>query len=335
MRANRLANEIESGNTNLNARNNAPKNPRNGAVSLPSQAGPGLSIKGSAGPFTVHASNFAAGTTEADIESALHSDVLDANGTSCLISCELVTTRPAVVVEMVFSEKSVADRIINKFNNLKADGRLLKVEYVRPDVSKDHTSRRPTATNSNVAQSIEPGPDPDLAIAVEGDIDMDAVEPNPEYNATSYDHDREAADRDRRDRDRDRDGFVPNSKRDERRDDRPREDRDRRREDRPREDRDRDERSDRDRERDRDRDRDREGGRDRDRDYDRREPQSTQSYNNGDYSQRPQGNAYGNGFNRPPRGNYGGYSGRGNYNYPRGGGAGYVPRGTFRGGYAR
>ena len=238
---------------------------------------------------------------------------------------------------MVLTEKSIADRIVSKFNNLKADGRILKVEHVR--AASSNPSRKNTAANNSVTQSVEPtvaATDVPM-VAAEGDMEMDEVDVAADYPSTTpYDHEREAADRDRRDRDRNRDGYTGSRRDDDRRDERPREDRDRRRDDRDRErDRgDRPEDMDRDRERERERDR---GDRDRDRDYDRRESQSQsqqpQPYYNS-YSQRGSAlTAYGNGYNRPYRGG-GGYGGRG-YGFQRGGYGGPRGGGGYRGGYSR
>lgn len=296
---------------------------RNGASSA------GFTIKGSAGPFTLLASNFAPGTTEADIEAALHTELFDEAGNNCLQSCQIVTSRPSVVAEMVFTEKSVADRIVSKFNNLKADGRILKVALSKSGTDAMNSSRRSASDRDRndhlVATTIEPvSAMPKVTTTAipsgaEGDMDLDDTEIPIDYSAsTPYDHDREAADRDRLNRDRDRDGFSSGRRADdERRDvDRPREDRDRRRDDR---DRDREREPERDRERERDRDRDR-------RDFERRE-----SYDG--RQQRAPPPAYGNGLNGPfQRGGFGGYGGRGNYGYNRGG---YPPRGGYRGGFAR
>ncbi|KAL8640394.1 MAG: hypothetical protein Q9228_002681 [Teloschistes exilis] len=80
-----------------------------------------ITIRGSAGPYTVIGSNFAPGTTAADIESAMHpvgGEMLD---------CSIVAKMPTVVAEMVFSERARADNVIATFNNKRADGRLLRL----------------------------------------------------------------------------------------------------------------------------------------------------------------------------------------------------------------
>ncbi|KAI0024659.1 hypothetical protein F4780DRAFT_546907 [Xylariomycetidae sp. FL0641] len=86
----------------------------------PSQA-QGITIRGLAGPFCVQASNFAPGTTAADIESA----VTPVGG--LVVSCRLVKTSPIVVAEIVFESKEGADRVIETFHNQTADGRTIQV----------------------------------------------------------------------------------------------------------------------------------------------------------------------------------------------------------------
>ncbi|MCJ1243278.1 hypothetical protein MMC30_000475 [Trapelia coarctata] len=83
--------------------------------------GNGMTIRGLAGPYVVIASNFAPGTTGADIESAM----IPIGGE--MLSCKILTASPTVIAEMVFTEKVGAENVISTFNNQKADGRLLNV----------------------------------------------------------------------------------------------------------------------------------------------------------------------------------------------------------------
>ncbi|KAI9805537.1 MAG: hypothetical protein M1825_000788 [Sarcosagium campestre] len=85
----------------------------------------GLSIRGSAGPYTVTASNFAPGTTATDI----HATMEPIGGE--IVSCRLTTADPTVIAEIVFAERQGAERVIATFNNQRADGRLLHV-YLSP-----------------------------------------------------------------------------------------------------------------------------------------------------------------------------------------------------------
>ena len=75
--------------------------------------GNGLTIRGLAGPYVVVASNFAPGTTSADIQSAME------NVGGPMESCRVVTSYPTVMAEMVFSDKSAAETVIANFNNQK------------------------------------------------------------------------------------------------------------------------------------------------------------------------------------------------------------------------
>lgn len=73
-----------------------------------------FNVRGAAGgPYVVVASNFAEGTTAADIESVM----LEVGGP--MTGCRLIATQPAVDAEMTFVEKSGADAVIAMFNNKK------------------------------------------------------------------------------------------------------------------------------------------------------------------------------------------------------------------------
>lgn len=76
---------------------------------------PGFSIRGVAagGPFTVIASNFAPGTTAADIEAVLS----PVGGETT--SCRLISAAPTVMVELQFVDKAGAENVIATFNNQK------------------------------------------------------------------------------------------------------------------------------------------------------------------------------------------------------------------------
>ena len=85
----------------------APNNSRSKAV------GPELNIRGAAGPYVVVGSNFAPGTTAADIESAM----IPSGGE--MQSCRIITASPTVIAEMVFGEKHNAEAVVETFNNKK------------------------------------------------------------------------------------------------------------------------------------------------------------------------------------------------------------------------
>ncbi|KAK6431582.1 hypothetical protein LTR95_012259 [Oleoguttula sp. CCFEE 5521] len=88
------------------------------------QSNSSISFKGAAGgPYIVHASNFAPGTTAADIESVMKS----VPGVGEMLYCRLLAATPTVIVEMSFAERDGAGKVVDTFNNKKADGRLLHV----------------------------------------------------------------------------------------------------------------------------------------------------------------------------------------------------------------
>jgi hypothetical protein len=76
-----------------------------------------------AGPYTVIASNFAPGTTAADIEAVM------APIGGEMLSCRLASSHPTVIAEMLFVEKDGAEHVIAMFNNKKVC-RCLAVAYL-------------------------------------------------------------------------------------------------------------------------------------------------------------------------------------------------------------
>ncbi|KKY17449.1 hypothetical protein UCRPC4_g05591 [Phaeomoniella chlamydospora] len=92
----------------------------------------GISIRGiSSGPFFVQASNFAPGTTAADIEAAIYSMPFGASEEN-LQSCRIITNSPTVIAEVVFTDRSIAEQLIESLNGQKADGRVLHVHLKNP-----------------------------------------------------------------------------------------------------------------------------------------------------------------------------------------------------------
>ncbi|EPS43248.1 hypothetical protein H072_2742 [Dactylellina haptotyla CBS 200.50] len=82
-------------------------------------SGSGITIKGSAGPFAVHGSNFAPGTTASDIRNVLESRNFS------VLNCGILSAKPTVIAEILFEKRDDAQRCIEEFNNRLADGRLL------------------------------------------------------------------------------------------------------------------------------------------------------------------------------------------------------------------
>lgn len=58
-------------------------------------------------------SNFAPGTTSADIKSATEAIAGE------MLSCVIITSNPTVIAEMVFTEKEAAENLISALNNQK------------------------------------------------------------------------------------------------------------------------------------------------------------------------------------------------------------------------
>ena len=79
----------------------------------------GFSIKGVAagGPCTVIASNFAPGTTAADIEAVM----VPVGGET--LGCKLISASPTVMVELQFVSKEGAENVVATFNNQKVSSR--------------------------------------------------------------------------------------------------------------------------------------------------------------------------------------------------------------------
>lgn len=72
-------------------------------------------IRGLAGPYVVVGSNFAPGTTAADIQSAMEPVGGEVQ------SCKIVASSPTVIAEMTFTDKGGAENVIATFNNQKVD----------------------------------------------------------------------------------------------------------------------------------------------------------------------------------------------------------------------
>lgn len=82
-----------------------------------------INIRGLAGPCVVVGSNFAPGTTTADIESAM----IPSSGE--MQSCKIVSYSPTLVAEMVFVERASAENVIATFNNKK----VIILGYIRTE----------------------------------------------------------------------------------------------------------------------------------------------------------------------------------------------------------
>lgn len=85
-------------------------------ISIKGTAG-GFNIRGAAGPFVVHISNLATGTTSADLKKALKD-----NGLGPIKECNMIATEPVVIAEIVYQHKENADRCIELLDGMRADG---------------------------------------------------------------------------------------------------------------------------------------------------------------------------------------------------------------------
>ncbi|KAL4913266.1 hypothetical protein BDW62DRAFT_192884 [Aspergillus aurantiobrunneus] len=109
-------------------------NPANGQATVRNTAG-GINIKGaSSAPPVVIGSNFAPGTTAADIQSAIE----PVSGK--ILSCWVTSQKPTVTAEITFAEKSGAENAVANFHNQRADGRLLSFE-IGSSISSANTNR--------------------------------------------------------------------------------------------------------------------------------------------------------------------------------------------------
>lgn len=162
-----------------------------------------LSIRGAAGPYCVIASNFAPGTTAADIESVM------APIGGEMLGCKIISSTPTVIVEMVFVDRSGADNVIAMFNNKKvrtqsnptarnpspsltpvqADGRMLYV-YMKengpslplnnPVHSHPFQPSAPVASPHPVQQPAEDGMDMEPEpVATENLLYVESLDPTP------------------------------------------------------------------------------------------------------------------------------------------------------------
>ncbi|PYH93249.1 hypothetical protein BO71DRAFT_399915 [Aspergillus ellipticus CBS 707.79] len=126
-------------------------NPENGQANVRdgTGTGTGLQIKGvSSGPFVVVGSNFAPGTTAADIQSAL--EPVSGKISRCWVTAQ----HPAVTAEITFAEKHAAESAIANFHNQRADGRVLSLRLMQPGTADQDLFSRPTHAARNAPSSF-------------------------------------------------------------------------------------------------------------------------------------------------------------------------------------
>ena len=136
-----------------------------------------ISIRGAAGPYCIVASNFAPGTTSADIESVM------APIGGEMLACKLISSHPTVIAEMIFTERSGADNVIAMFNNKKvcqlrfhliacstdanqADGRVLYVYFKEGGPSQPVSAAQIAPRTSSPAHSRPMQPSAPAMLAV-------------------------------------------------------------------------------------------------------------------------------------------------------------------------
>ncbi|KAL2068274.1 hypothetical protein VTL71DRAFT_16372 [Oculimacula yallundae] len=150
--------------------------------------GPGISIRGLAGPSMVMIQNLALGTTAADIESAM----TPVGGN--VLSCRIITERPKVLAELVFETREGADNVVDTFNGQNADGHLLVVYHKAGPL--------PASIKSAAAAAPAPTPAPrsNTPQGPRADRNADRSEnPRPNYSDTDRYVPRERSREQRRD----------------------------------------------------------------------------------------------------------------------------------------
>ncbi|RAL03447.1 DUF185-domain-containing protein [Aspergillus ibericus CBS 121593] len=122
-------------------------NPESGQANV--RNGVGMTIKGvGSGPFVVVGSNFAPGTTAADIQSALE----PVSGK--ILRCWITSQHPAVTAEITFAEKQAAESAIANFHNQRADGRILSLRLKQPAANPNQDLfERPTKPTFQAPES--------------------------------------------------------------------------------------------------------------------------------------------------------------------------------------
>jgi hypothetical protein len=70
------------------------------------------------------------------------------------VSCRLITSNPTVIAELVFTKRESAEEIIRKYNNQKADGKLLHV-YLQNTVQNFGGPNNPTPV-PKTTRTVEP-----------------------------------------------------------------------------------------------------------------------------------------------------------------------------------
>ncbi len=174
-----------------------------------------INIRGIAGPCVVVATNFAPGTTAADIESAM----LPSAGE--MQSCKIVAYSPSLTAELAFADRANAENVIAAFNNkkvlfqnhvrehvltctLQADGRVLQVYMKRARSNSPTDSPTPKAVIGSrapradlIRSDLPPSELPHLESLRSESMRPEPITPDPGRSG-SYDYQRERSDMNRR-----------------------------------------------------------------------------------------------------------------------------------------
>ena len=117
------------------------------------------------------AQNFAPGTSAEDVSSVFVPDPV----ASGLVECRLHSSNPTVMIELTFNNQDGAEEVVNKYNNKKADNRLLYVWHkpIDPQTQQLPIQPRAQAPASRLNNAVP--------ISSNGDMEME-VPRQPRYH---------------------------------------------------------------------------------------------------------------------------------------------------------
>ncbi|KAF4268618.1 hypothetical protein CNMCM8812_000913 [Aspergillus fumigatus] len=112
----------------------------------------GITIRGAgSGSFVVIGSNFAPGTTAADIQSAI--EPLSGQ----ILSCWITSQHPTVTAEITYADKWAAEKAIANFHNQRADGRILSMRFkhITPEPTPSQHVQNHQSSFSNLREQAD------------------------------------------------------------------------------------------------------------------------------------------------------------------------------------
>lgn len=104
-----------SGSRSFNGIPTGPSGNVGASIRGAASGGVGVSIRGAAGPFVVHISNLAPGTTADDVTKVM-AEIGKVRFTA------IIQVTPTTVAEVLFEKREAAQACVSRFNGLKADG---------------------------------------------------------------------------------------------------------------------------------------------------------------------------------------------------------------------